>query len=423
MKCSERISNAFSKLKSIDTFPVSTNLRSNGDDSYKTWIGFVASAGYYSLLLWAIITIGTNVLSKNEPSTQEAEKVIRLPNPATFTPDAFPIMFGIETKNPAKFFIDETIYVPTVEQKLRCKNGTKKVVNIPVVPCDPTRHATKGDLSEYFQYQMNMSTLYCIDANGTIYGDFDAAEFQYMRIRFGICKNSTSNNNHCQPLATIQNKLAIGYVSLYHPSFNRDLGNYTKPMNSIGLNIFTTIGISYTKVIDVRYEEDLIFTDVGAFYSVYKNESYSVFSEKVEMLDLVENDDLFMYFDVKMQTIQRGFYRSYEKIMNFIADLGGFVAIVFEILLRVMDPITDFLYLIHLLNVMYKRKEPSKSGLEKLGNNTFFRSIDSNDAQAFGNEFEKKSTAKFDLKSLNKSKKTSKLNFDPNIQREIKQLI
>ena len=375
MKCSECFCKYFSKIKCFDTFPVSTALRSNGDDSYKTWIGFVASLGYYCLLLWAIITIGTNVLSKSNPNTQEAERVISSPNPTNFTPDAFPIVFGIETKDPTEFFIDETVYVPLVQQKLRFKNGSNSIVtSLPAVPCDSSRHAIVGELKDYFQTQITTQPLYCVDVNTSIYGEFAAPEFQYIRIAFGICANTTENNNHCQPLETIVSKLKIGYVSLFLPSYNRDLGNYTHPMSTIGENTFTTISYNYTKVIDIYYEEHLIYTDHGTLYTIYENESFDVVSKHTEMLDLIPNPKRFIYFDIKMSTLLKEYYRDYAKVINFISDLGGFIQIIFVVLFFVVGPITDFLYLVNLLNVMYRRKDkPVIQGDVK--NSDFFKSI------------------------------------------------
>jgi hypothetical protein len=212
-------------LKGYDMFPVSTNLRYEGETSYKTWIGFVGTLGFYSVFLWAVITIGRSVLSKSDPSVQTQEENAQWPSNMTFYPDSFPLILGLEAKNPAVFYINESIYLPKVEEKFRDQMGNRSVRTLKVVPCDPTRHGIKGNSRDYFQSVINSSKLYCVDEPTSISGDFSADNFTYIRIGFGVCVNSTENGNSCAPDEDIKAALKTGYVSIYFPTYNKDFSN------------------------------------------------------------------------------------------------------------------------------------------------------------------------------------------------------
>ena len=117
--------------------------------------------------------------------------------------DYFNFAFGLEDPKTLNKFVNETIYIPEVAYIDRYKiNGEFQTVTNKVLPLEKCKQKEFGDNYQHLLLEGELNNSYCLkdfNYNLTFAGGFKYERMSYIRIKIYPCKNTTENNNQCQP--------------------------------------------------------------------------------------------------------------------------------------------------------------------------------------------------------------------------------
>ena len=201
-----------------------------------------------------------------------------------------------------------------------------------------------------------INQLYCVKDidNYFIEGDFDADNYAFFEIKVNICVNNTDPSAPiCKPFDQIQ-KATSGYFAYYTMDYLIDPQNFKSPGQAVGRDYYTpiSIGISrkttrYIATSIVNSDDGFLFTSKNAYiYPTYDNDFQTLLMDS-------KNQGYLMDFVLRMYHSENISERRYKKFQNVLAEIGGFIQILFLIFLSISYPIISKKYYEKLTNAIY----------------------------------------------------------------------
>lgn len=359
----------FKHLKTIDVFGRKTELTMNKKSHYTTLMGGFCTVVLTTLCVLLFLNFGSNMLYHNNPTVIYAEYFSKIPPTTQFSRENFVFMFGIQNKNFGHFY-DETIYKPLVRyRKIDKIAQTDTWVNLTTVRCNESDLPTDPVMKHYFMNAPNapINNLICVKnlENYDLLGSFDADLYHYMELYIYTCKNSTDSSAPvCKSPEEIKEKM--GYYAFYTMDYLIDPEEYENPGKPIGIDFFSPVSIGM-----IRYTNRYIATteiksdDSFLFSSPHVSHTYPTFAQDKETLVIDDTDSgLLVDFLIRKHHNIWTYNRAYKKIQGVLAEIGGFIHILYLILWVISYPIVSKKYYEKIINLIYnfehdeKREEP-----------------------------------------------------------------
>ncbi len=182
-------------------------------------------------------------------------------------------------------------------------------------------------------FNISLKNWYCVDfENHTWGGNWDGNFVYFYQINVEQCINSTENNNTCSTQDVISNSFinprSSGnlYYSQMTMSVQPSMNDFSLPLKPHLVNYYQMLNLELSKRKVQTFKLTSVYNDVGWFFQDIKiNSVYS--------LDFAENDftlkkkweeplvfSTYNYLGNKRDT----YYRTYTKIQEVIAAVGGF---------------------------------------------------------------------------------------------------
>lgn len=236
---------------------------------------------------------------------------------------------------------------------------------------------TSCNKENYLKQGVHIHTKYsnykykCISRNNkdgiTLNYSWSQLNDNFINIYVAKCRNTTTNNNHCYPPNEIQKKiekLQI-YFNFYGETTYLDHFNRNTPLSSSLFHDKLPIKSDFINLYAYYYTKLIYETDNGYFFPKEQiEESFSInispkqfiYKEKQvwykETLSIVQ-------FSINNKYINR-YYRYYEKIHTFIAEISGIIHLLIGIFRIITKVITKPIMFVNFVELAEKKSGENK---------------------------------------------------------------
>lgn len=353
----EKIASVF--LKNVDFFGRKTELMMHKQSQYKTKIGGCFSIIMITMCVLLFINMGSDMIYHNNPTSLFSEVFIPFPEETYFSQEKYFFMFGIEASN-YTHFIDESIYKATAINGHLNKDGTNSFIDVTIERCSESHLPSNSDIYPYFMNASGspLNNLYCIqkgsDNNYMIKGAFDAEQYVFLDIKIEICKNSTDPLSPvCKPQEEIYQKMN-GYFAFYTMDYLINPQNFYSPGVAVGKDYFSPISVGVTRNTNRYIATSRVDSDDGFLFEDKNTYTYPTYQEDKETF-LVDstNSGKIVEFRLRKYHNELVYDRKYKKLQTVLADIGGFIQIIYIIFFVLSYPFVSKLYFEKIINTIY----------------------------------------------------------------------
>lgn len=396
-------------LTSIDTFGINFNFHVNGSDKLKTGSGATITIIYVIILVGLFMGFGIDLYERKKPKVSlntdaKEHSVIKLSN------KNFTYAFRLENIYGQKMDDKSKVYQEVGYLHYISDNGTWKLMfleSLPVTNCSDLSYTTEKE--KY--YNISLRDWNCINFDNLTFGGNWDGNFVYGLIIYTKqCTNNTdticSSKEEIKKYISLEDEpSALFYSDLSLEVYPR-MQEIDSPLISKFVNRYEMLNLGLYKRKVQTYKITNMINDVGWFLPEIKNEDPIVSSDFVQsdfsFKSLWTNDILytqFIYLGRKVDT----YNRSYVKIQEVFASIGGFSKICFFLincLYRYLANTYRSLYLLSNISFDYQKGNHNEGSIIRFNKASSFSKLDN---QYEGN-YEIKSTEKPGNKILNKMK-------------------
>ena len=312
----------------LDLFGTKPRFLIDGYKSQRSYIGAFISIICCSCVFMFFIYFFEKILSHSKPNMVVSNLIDDLPDKYYFTDD---FVFAISLQFPNYTnYVDESIYFLKLYDVeyifLEDNSYIFKEKEIPITLC--SNYNIKV-LPDYFG-GLNLKQLYCANFSGYyLEGEYGQKKWRTLNFKFSKCTNF-SNYNNCLNQEEIDKYLQSGYVDIFMTDKMIVPKDFKNPTKIYGKNIFDSInGMDYMdywiylKRLEVQTDEGIIFEQIA---------KTSVISfEKTSTMKYSLLDETFLQVILRISINKEIYDRTYMKLQEALANVGGMVKIIFTI--------------------------------------------------------------------------------------------
>ena len=240
-------------------------------------------------------------------------------------------------------------------------------------PCNIEKHF--GNYKAYFETIADLSTYSCIvnlnTLNFTVFGTYGDMINGYgaINIIINMCNNATSNNT-CAAQSDINSKLKAVFVNYGSLDYLVDHNNIENPSNlTLNMDLLPISGTIFTRY--YYYKRSVNYqTDYGMVFPDVKQENFFQQDDRQTYVDLSVNlggdtavvisGVKFGHISIHMNNIKYTYFRSYQKIQEMLASIGGVMSAVMFLGYILVNFVGRRVYNIKLANVFFQFSQDSK---------------------------------------------------------------
>ena len=351
-------------VKDIDMFGKEPELYYKTRPKKTSWIGRILSVAfvlvYFAFFLYKLI----KMLKKVDVTFYDTFTYAEKPPQVPITHDNFYVAFALEDPVSYDPFLDEGVYIPKAYfKRAEMKGDTFEWKEIPLEIERCQREKFGQSYQEVFEH-IDLTNRYCFkDINNLILeGHFSYLLYSFFYIEFYPCRN-TSESKTCKPIETIDHYLKNTFISFEIENIELTPKNYKNPTRPRNVDVYTTVGKKLFQEIHVYFEVVDIETDMDWFgfdeFENIKTERFLKYDEMVIMSNLIESDiyetgEKFCDTTFKLSENVRTQRRVYTKFVAILADVGGFMEVLFTLFRIISSFSVDILYEVSMVNRLFK---------------------------------------------------------------------
>ncbi len=352
-------------LTKLDFFGVKTEFNSFGNLKYKSFLGFIFSLICLVMIIVTTILFGRDFYLKEIPRI--VTETIKTSNYSFINvqPSNFTIAFTL-TKNDmipcVSCFKDDFFFnIWYVNQRINSTTGvvTGDWMVQKQVPCNESLAP-----DPLFTYGKNLSEFVCFNfpKDGFLFGGSQSSK----NVNFFSVNISNKNlqTNYIANLTSIKERrfgTASVYFSIYYPDFYFVPNDIDNPMNIRYTNYITYLSPKLTRLDRFFFKTYYLEDDQGW---IFKNQiSYSRLAFDSMVTDYYSKD-MYTEFDnyafysyvIYYNSDYVRYFRSYMKVQELAALVGGFMKIIFFIIQLLLFPYNEYLLKSSLVNQFTLKK-------------------------------------------------------------------
>lgn len=347
-------------FRSLDIFKAPFLLRINGKEKISTFMGFIFSLGIISFLV--IFFFNSDVFYHQRPTIIDQELFLQKKIKIDFNGENFGLVAAL-VDDPGNVYYDETIFsIKITQYVLNCSthevlDQDEKSVHF----CDQNDYPDDPSiLDTYGLWNYSCPS----NKSFAVYGGWDESMINHFYVTISLCDNKTKNNT-CKPLNQIQEFMADKYASISYKDSSYDLNNYENPVQNSYKNLWWTLSADVRKTATLFWKKVNINTDDGFVFRHISTTGSFQLDEKSLDVDLNYNQFIFQaefYSSPKKEVA----VRTYQKIQEVIASIGGLLSLFVSIGFILNGPQTRLNVIKTIMNNLYvfHKKKPG-SGLHK----------------------------------------------------------
>ena len=342
-------------LKSIDIFGHKTELKMNRHSKFKTTIGGCFTLIMIITCLLLFLSFGSDMLYHENPSSYISERFTANPSRTNFSKESYFFMFGVQDSN-FQHFIDESFYTVSVFNRKWGKNNDSFAREAAVERCSEEILPQNPTLREYFKGASGapLNQLYCVKDldNYFIEGSFDAEEYTFLDISINSCQNS-SNNTTCKSQGDIADMMS-GFFAFYTTDYLIDPQRFSDPGQPVGKDYFTPLSLGIKRYTNRFIADTKINSDDGFLFEDITHHQYPSYSfDKESLVMNPANEGQLLYFLIRKAHDEIIYERSYKKLQNTLAEIGGLIQVLYLLFFGLSYPSISKQYFEKITNTIY----------------------------------------------------------------------
>jgi hypothetical protein len=351
-------------LKIIDYYSHNIALTYKGKEKYKTAFGGVLTVLTIIAVLINAWLIGNDIFYKRIPTIIASEETLATYPNYTISYDNFFISYFFSDQYNTPFY-DETVLkvVPTYYQNYYDSNHTLHYTQtiLDWIPCDvmfEKNQNLKAPLSKDILQPMK-----CINNLNHTFGGFWTESFlNYLFFSVYTCSNDTLTNGSlpCKSQEEIDQILSGMYINMFYPTMLINGKNYTDPIKTVISEDWFVMQTNLFKELDYYFENNVVNTDNGVVFNsgLDKEERLGYKQLKQDYrIKSVTDDNLIILFTFYMNNEIKTFNRTYIKLQNIFANLGGIISVITLVLKFFFAFILDKKFSLIIMNHLFDVEE------------------------------------------------------------------
>ena len=362
----------------LDFFGTKPGFFVNGCESHRSIFGALISIIVCSIIFAFFCIFLNQIIKHNKPNIVHNEFIDDNPAPYFLNNNNFVFTLSLQYPNYTNF-INEKVYTIKAKKVTYVYNEHKEYktieTDINVYKCNNFNFSL---IPEYFK-SLNIENLYCLDLNGVILqGEYGKNNWQTINVYFYKCINSTENNNMCELDEDIENTLMGGYIDLFITDFNVITKDFSNPIKIYGKNLFGSISIQHYSDYWLYLKRKEVISDLGLIFTDYKKETCLTFDKMTETQYTTEENINFLTLIIRISTNREEVLRTYLKLYEAAANVGGVVKIMFSIGEAINYLVKVTLYKNYLLQFFNLDVFLGKKSKKKKVSSSFIRKVSEN---------------------------------------------
>ena len=316
----------YSCFKRLDIFGVAPLFTIRGRPTFQTQIGSCLTILCIFLMGIYVLVFLNQMINHKSPDLQSSIYYDEIPQEIQLNKNNFSFAFGLQTKD-YENYIDDSIYNVKAHQiKLEfIRNGIYNYEDIPLKLINCSQYNFEM-IPEFFK-KLPLNNLYCIDNDINLKGEFKKEYWNYIRLNFSKCENSTENGNKCKSEEEINKLLSAGYIGIFIPDYSFEPTKYSSPYSPYIKNLYKAFSIKYFEDIFFYFKIVQIITDSGYFFEDKKTIKFATFDYTQNDIDFRESNH-FLSLTIRVSSKREIFQRSYIKLQEIFSNVGGMLKIV-----------------------------------------------------------------------------------------------
>jgi hypothetical protein len=315
----------------LDIFGGNFVFLTKNQEKYRTGTGALLTILYALILVMLFIQFGVDLYERKNPKVSTNIEVVPY-EPYALSNANFTFAYRVEDLN-GNIFLDETVVYPKYyTSAYKVINGSWSQLFLKS-PANRRCHDFPDYKKKEAYYNISLASWYCIDFdNFTWGGNWDGNFVNYFQVNIQQCMNSTENNNHCANQKNMSESFIndrtsgnLFYSQLFLSAVPA-MDNYDQPLKTSLVNTYSLLNMQLSKRRVQTYKNTVLKQDIGWFWKDIRYE---------DVLDIDTSEPDFTFKDQWKQGILFSTYnylgskrqvysRSYTKIQEVIANIGGF---------------------------------------------------------------------------------------------------
>jgi len=358
-----RASKLCDQFFSIDFFSMrpSDRITFENQSTFSTLMGKFASWLLIALSVSTFVSFGSNMFYRKNPQSITSQIVAEYPAYLDLAKSGYFMAFGLQDlRNNSVQYIDESVY--TVQMIQRTKVGTNITLEtIPTSRCSLDRVPDNGDLKEYFAGNQ-INNLYCADNNSKVenalQSTWDGPIYKNILINIYPCQNSTGTTV-CKSPDEIQGYFNFGNYAMYFTNLAINPNNYDQPITTFGKELYTPISYSTLTYIEMLFGHLEFESDNGFLLEELNTTASAQYLSNRQILTY--NPTMAVQIDMKLDKVKTIYWRSYSKVQDVLANMGGIIKIFMVLANFFVLPFIKLKFRLNLANTMFKFKTPKNA--------------------------------------------------------------
>ena len=317
--------NKYPFFKKIDVFGVLPFFTIRGRTTFQTQIGSTFTIICVFLIILYFLFFLNQMINHKSPSLESLIYYDEFPKEIHLTKNNFSLVFSLQT-NEFINYIDETVYqIKAYQTKLTLHNGIyfKENKQIKFKKCNEYNFEI---IPQSFQ-KLPLNNLYCLDNNINLKGGYMKNSWNYVRLNFSKCENSTENNNICKSDEEINKYLMGGYLGIYIPDYSFESTKYHQPYKVFVRSLYHSFSIKYLEDIILYFKLIEVITDSGYFFEKKNFVNYAAYDYIQNVIDFGETKD-FLSLTINISPKREMYKRTYIKLQTIFSNVGGMLKMI-----------------------------------------------------------------------------------------------
>ena len=338
-------------FRKLDMFGEQISFEENDSKSLKTVQGAVLTIIITSLTISIGFLFGQDIYKRNDPVTRITE-VIQFDNPI-YTKD-FPFLLAVffpngTITNPDDYFdISYTTYSFDYSGKITIKVK-------PMIKCDSKNLTNLKSIMQQGPCEGSNKCL-CVNEedNAFLVNTMLTLNSQYIHITVNECDNK---KRQCLDSSILRKNY---FINMFYPKVYIDSEDYENPVKYYASSVPNQFSDAFYKRVYVYVTSNQLISDNGYLLNSNSIINYlSVTNTKAELLQYTKGITPLAAISVATDVLSGRYYRSYMKIQDLLAKIGGFFNALY---------IFSYILSFHYIRFLYIKKIYKETNIDFINN-------------------------------------------------------
>jgi hypothetical protein len=346
-------------LRYLDVYSYDIKMKINDREKISSLIGILLSILTFFVLIVFSWLIGNDFIYRTNPNSYMDQNIGKAYPRINLTREFAPLAFGFSDEYGYPF-LNESILIFKFLKYSYTLNETLSAFNDPVVTQIELENCNSNNFPSVSKEEFDHAALlgfYCPKNYDELYveGSWISQNLTYLMFEVYKCDYDTDPEK-CATEQEIEKVIAGNLLNynLFYVGNNIALGNFSNPLIGRIVNKYKYIHPKNNKLTNIFVQKNKIFTDVAFLSSNFDELEYSKIEEiDTDIINLDNKNKRLASFVFYANNKSDYYYRTYIKISEILASVGGLIKILFLFFSFIIRPF----YRLEKFNLIYNKIE------------------------------------------------------------------